>query len=243
MITLHMPIGFGYSGLVDLYHCPLATGVSQSNRYPIVTAINLNRFNSAAMIMTLLQVANGTQVREAVDFIAREHIDRQYWRNDFPIIFYIHRSFSSIILFTNLWLVWKLYKSVDKPKSVVSYRFGACSVGSHSNSGGHQPGQVGVPPIVQPIHLLMPTWFRRTVFFLYSCLNYAETNTAYIKKSEIDWQFTTKTRRNKTSWSSWWIKSYKADRGLQPQSKRLKTSTIYKNASNRAAKPRHASAM
>ena len=70
----------------------------------------------AAMIMTLLQVAMGTQVREAVDFIAREHIERQYWRNDFPIIFYIHRSFSSIILFTNVWLVWKLYQSVDKQR-------------------------------------------------------------------------------------------------------------------------------
>ncbi|MGZ8200971.1 MAG: COX15/CtaA family protein, partial [Methylosarcina sp.] len=70
----------------------------------------------AAMIMTLLQVMMGTQVREAVDFIAHEHsyIDRKYWRDDFPIIFYVHRSFSSIILFTNLWLVWKLHKTLDR---------------------------------------------------------------------------------------------------------------------------------
>jgi cytochrome c oxidase assembly protein subunit 15 len=109
----------------------------------------------AAMIMTLLQVAMGTQVREAVDFIAREHIERQYWRDDFPIIFYIHRSFSSIILFTNLWLVWKLYQSVDKQSLL--FRTGAALgalVVIAILAGVLAWIRLGVPAIVQPIHLV-----------------------------------------------------------------------------------------
>ena len=90
----------------------------------------------AAMIMTLLQVAMGTQVREAVDFIAREHIERQYWRDDFPIIFYIHRSFSSIILFTNVWLVWKLYQSVDKQSLLFRTGLALAVLVVISHSGG-----------------------------------------------------------------------------------------------------------
>jgi cytochrome c oxidase assembly protein subunit 15 len=62
------------------------------------------------MGFTLIQVGMGTQVREAVDLIATHHnyIDREYWRDSFPLIFYVHRSFSAVILFTNLWLAWKI---------------------------------------------------------------------------------------------------------------------------------------
>ena len=97
----------------------------------------------AAMLMTLLQVAMGTQVREAVDFIARENIDRQYWRDDFPIIFYMHRSFSSIILFTNLWLAWKLYQCVDKSSILFRTGLGLVTLVIIAILAGSQPGQTG----------------------------------------------------------------------------------------------------
>jgi cytochrome c oxidase assembly protein subunit 15 len=125
--------------------------------------------------MTLLQVAMGTQVREAVDFIAREHIERQYWREDFPIIFYIHRSFSSIILFTNLWLVWKIYQSVDKQNLL--FRTGLALAGLVITAilAGISLDRLGVPAFVQPIHLLVASMIFGVQFFIYSCLNYAAT--------------------------------------------------------------------
>ena len=140
----------------------------------------------AAMIMTLLQVAMGTQVREAVDFIAREHIERQYWREDFPIIFYIHRSFSSIILFTNLWLVWKIYQSVDKQNLL--FRTGLALAGLVVTAilAGISLDRLGVPAIIQPIHLLVASLIFGVQFFIYSCLNYAATKPDYIKTSRID---------------------------------------------------------
>jgi cytochrome c oxidase assembly protein subunit 15 len=127
----------------------------------------------AAMVMTLVQVAMGTQVREAVDFIAREHIERQYWRDDFPIIFYIHRSFSSIILFTNLWLVWKLYQSVGKQSLLFRTGLALASLVIIAILAGVSLDRLGVPAIVQPIHLLMANLIFGAQFFLYSCLNYA----------------------------------------------------------------------
>ena len=127
----------------------------------------------AAMFMTLLQVAMGTQVREAVDFIARENIDRQYWRDDFPIIFYIHRSFSSIILFTNLWLMWKLYQSVEKSSILFHTGLGLVALVIIAILAGVSLDRLGVPAMVQPIHLLMANLIFGVQFFLYSCLNYA----------------------------------------------------------------------
>ncbi len=128
-----------------------------------------------AMIMTLLQVAMGTQVREAVDFIAHEHtyIERQYWRDDFPIIFYVHRSFSSIILFTNLWLVWKIVRSVDKKNLLRSVGLSLAALVITAIIAGISLDRLGMPPVAQPIHLLMANLIFGVQFFLYSCLNYS----------------------------------------------------------------------
>ncbi|MEQ1485427.1 COX15/CtaA family protein [Methyloglobulus sp.] len=138
-----------------------------------------NKFNGllvAAMLMTLLQVIMGTQVREAVDMIANEHayIDRQYWRDDFPIIFYVHRSFSSIILFTNAWLVWKIFQAFDK--TALIFKVGSLLIGLVSIAiiAGISLDRLGVPPVAQPIHLLMANLIFGVQFFLYIYLKYSK---------------------------------------------------------------------
>lgn len=127
----------------------------------------------AAMLMTLIQIAMGTQVREAVDFISRAAIDRQYWRDDFPVIFYVHRSFSSIILFTNLWLVWQLYKAVDKRGLLFRTGLTMAVLVVVAILAGVSLDRLGVPAVVQPVHLLMANMILGAQFFLFSCYRYA----------------------------------------------------------------------
>lgn len=128
----------------------------------------------AALAMTLLQVAMGTQVREAVDLIMNEHkyIDRQYWRDDLPIIFYVHRSFSSIILFTNLWIAWHLHKQGGLLRTLGLALSGLVVT---AILAGVSLDRLGFPPVAQPIHLLMANLIFGTQFFIYICLNYSKT--------------------------------------------------------------------
>jgi len=185
MITLHMLLALVIVAL-------LIYTIARSQREflsQIDTRLLPGKFKTVlvvAMIMTLLQVAMGTQVREAVDFIARENIDRQYWRDDFPIIFYIHRSFSSIILFTNLWLVWKLYQSVDRQSLLFRTGLALTALVVVAILAGVSLDRLGVPAIVQPIHLLMANLIFGAQFFLYSCLNYATAKQAQIVKTSAD---------------------------------------------------------
>lgn len=181
MITLHMLLALFIVAL-------LIYTIARSQREfigQIDTRLLPDKFKTvliAAMIMTLLQVAMGTQVREAVDFIAHEHayIDRQYWRDDFPIIFYVHRSFSSIILFTNMWLVWKIHQS--RPQTAHENNFNVLLRAGFALAGlvvtaiiaGITLDRLGVPPVAQPIHLLMANLIFGVQFFLYICLGYAE---------------------------------------------------------------------
>jgi cytochrome c oxidase assembly protein subunit 15 len=174
MITLHM--------LLALFIVALLIYTIARSQRDAIARIDVralpDKFKTvliAAMVMTLLQVAMGTQVREAVDFISHGYasLERQYWRDDFPIIFYIHRSFSSVILFTNLWLAWKIFRSVDNNNLLLRIGISLVALVVTAIFAGISLDRLGMPAIAQPVHLLMANLIFGVQFFLYTCLNYA----------------------------------------------------------------------
>jgi cytochrome c oxidase assembly protein subunit 15 len=133
--------------------------------------------------MTVLQIAMGTQIRQAMDPLIFQQLvhgdggDRSLWRDSFPIIFYVHRSFSSIILFTNLWLVWKVWKNVDH--DTVFFRLAVVLAGLIITAvlTGVSLDRLGFPAVVQPIHLLMANLIFGTQLFLNLAYRYSTSKT------------------------------------------------------------------
>lgn len=175
MITLHM--------LLALFIVALLIYTIARSQRDFISQIDCSllpdKFKAVlitAMVMTLVQVAMGTQVREAVDMIAHQHsyIDRQYWRDDFPIIFYIHRSFSSIILFTNLWLSWKLFQSRNINGLFRTLSLTLSGLVVTAILAGITLDRLGIPPIAQPVHLLMANLIFGSQFFIFICLDYSK---------------------------------------------------------------------
>jgi len=58
------------------------------------------------IVFTLLQITLGTQVRELVDGLHQMGVARTEWMDKMDIFFYIHRSFSILILGLNFYLWW-----------------------------------------------------------------------------------------------------------------------------------------
>ena len=175
MITAHMAMAF-------LIVCLLIYAIARS-QHQCLASIDARRlperFKSvliAAMVMTLVQIAMGTQIRESVDFIslAFNHSDRHLWRTDFPIVFYVHRSFSAVILLTNLWLVWKIVRNIDGGS--LFYRFGWILAGLvlTAIASGVTLDRLGFPAFIQPIHLLMANLIFGSQFFLLMIYRYSE---------------------------------------------------------------------
>lgn len=129
----------------------------------------------AAMAMTLLQIAMGTQIRESVDLIsvAFGQSDRHLWRGEFPTIFYIHRSFSAVILLTNLWLAWTLVKALSLRHWYA--RFGAVLAGLVILAilAGMGLDRLGFPAVVQPVHLLLANLIFGAQFGLFVIYRYS----------------------------------------------------------------------
>ncbi len=128
----------------------------------------------AVMVMTLVQMVMGTQVRESIDIIARSlnHESRELWIERIDLIFYVHRSFSSIILFTNLWLVWKLWTIMPVSHVLRRLAAGLAVLLVMTILLGVTMDRLHMPAFAQPLHL----WFASlifgvqfSIFHLYRC--------------------------------------------------------------------------
>lgn len=129
----------------------------------------------AAMAMTLLQIAMGTQIRESVDLIAVtfNQSDRHLWRDAFPIIFYVHRSFSAIILLTNVWLAWTLLKGLSWHHGIARLGLMLAGLVTLAILAGVSLDRLGFPAVVQPAHLLLANLIFGAQFALFVIYSYS----------------------------------------------------------------------
>ncbi len=179
MITLHMILAMTIVALLIYViarsqHNTLASMDTSKLPQSVKTVLII------AMAMTLIQVIMGTQVREAVDHIAQNHayIDRQYWHNDFPVIFYVHRTFSAFILFTNAWIVWKIISTLPKDLIIFRFSIGLLVLIVSAILAGITLDRLGMPPVAQPIHLLIANLIFGVQFFIFICLRYSKNPNA-----------------------------------------------------------------
>ncbi len=106
-----------------------------------------------ACITTLLvQILLGTKVREAIDVVATS-FGREEWIPRIEETFVIHRSFSWIVLILHVALIVNLRKTEGLkafPLTLILLILGTILTGVGM-------GYFGVPPYLQPIHLLLAT--------------------------------------------------------------------------------------
>lgn len=103
-ITIHMVMALVIVGV--LIYLLKVSSEKETNQFTTRTFQNLL---IVAVILTLIQVIMGTQVRQFVDEQVRKfgYDSESMWLSDPNLTFYIHRSFSIIVLAINAFLWWK----------------------------------------------------------------------------------------------------------------------------------------
>jgi len=116
-----------------------------------------------AMAALLVQVLFGTQVRQAIDLISADW-ERNEWIGRMGTEFLIHRSFSWMVLFAHVILVYKMTKS----HSIKAFRLLVILLILGTVLSGMGMAYLGVPAFLQPIHLLLSTaLFGAQVYLLF----------------------------------------------------------------------------
>ena len=101
----------------------------------------------------LVQILFGTQVREGIDRMANQIQSRENWISGLGLEFFLHRSFSWLVLILHVLLAVKLWKMSGVNRFALSINL--LILGTILTGVGM--AWFAVPPFLQPLHLLLAT--------------------------------------------------------------------------------------
>ena len=155
MITLHMLLAIVIVFIL-LY---LFTWSSFSKRISEfnVNKSTLNTLGWTVLCLSLIQILLGTQVRENIDEVIKVlgYQSRAEWIDQLGAKFYIHRSFSIVVVSINLFWIYTINKSVTDQKIVNKIGRICLIILFFEISTGILMAYFGVPPYAQPMHLTL----------------------------------------------------------------------------------------
>ena len=168
-ITIHMFLALVIVFLLILiyfkskFESPVRLGISVTNALLV-----------CCIVVVLVQVFFGTQVREEIDRIASS-FNRADWISNLGVDFIVHRSFSWGVLLLNLLLVYRLRKT----KIANTLSTALITVILASILSGVIMAYFSIPAFVQPVHLLLATVIFGIQILLVLKLNTSDSSLLY----------------------------------------------------------------
>ncbi|MEX2484088.1 MAG: COX15/CtaA family protein [Brumimicrobium sp.] len=147
-ITVHLFLALVIIG-IQLYIIRL---VSNSQRKSILVSRPFFWLVFVIFLITFIQMFLGTQVREEIDFLRKAGIGRASWSEHFGFTFFIHRSFSWLVLILIGGMYW--FKRNDKRLHILHWTFFILAVELIS---GLLLAHFKMPGLVQTAHLVFAT--------------------------------------------------------------------------------------
>lgn len=174
MITIHMLIALVIVCLlIYVYHRSKRSGSSfSSSRLGKLKWLVL-----VCLVLSLIQIVLGTQVREAIDVIS-EMMARSEWIENLGITFLVHRSYSLLLLGLHIYLLWMLMKEGIRRKELLAPTKWLLAIVIIEIVSGAIMAYFAVPAFIQPIHLLLGSIIIGVQFYLWLLLRNKELKLA-----------------------------------------------------------------
>ncbi len=173
MITIHMLLAI----VIVMLLIYAVSRAYQSNKLvlPQQQKIFLNKLILLVSVITISQVVLGTQVREAIDAVAKllGSDGRASWIEASGSMFYIHRSFSWLVLLSNAYLIYYIFKKLGAQVSPLMKQLSVAlgAVVLTETFSGIGMAYFGMPAFLQPIHLLLAVVALGILFTMWQLVN------------------------------------------------------------------------
>lgn len=129
-----------------------------------------------AMVLGLMQLILGTQVREAIDLIAKQsnYINRHLWIDNLSLIFEVHKYSAILLVLLNGWLIFQL---LTKTQSAVLHRLNLFLAFLLLGTivMGVSMDRLNLPIFAQPLHLFMASLIFGTQLAILMVMRYARS--------------------------------------------------------------------
>lgn len=155
MITLHMLLALVIVALLTYSYLRVRKDRWMFHQ-EIAPSPSIKIVLTVLMVLSLVQIMMGTQVRESVDMVADtfNHSQRESWIDELGIVFYIHRSFSLLLLLAHLYLVYRVLYFYGNQGNLMIDSLVLMIVIVVEVSSGAIMAWFAIPRIAQPIHLV-----------------------------------------------------------------------------------------
>ncbi|AZQ62193.1 heme A synthase [Flammeovirga pectinis] len=173
LITVHMLVALIIVGVL-IY--AVARSHKKDLTYQDPTNLNqLNKWIAIILSLSFLQIIMGTQVREAIDIIAKTlgEEQRNLWIDELGMTFYFHRSFSIVVGILNIMFVQRVIKNTaPKHPARLWSKVMLALIGIVVLSGAIM-GHFGIPAVLQPVHLLLGSLIVGCQFYIALLVNHS----------------------------------------------------------------------
>lgn len=154
-ITVHMFMAV----VIILMQMLILLEVSPTQKLPIRVSASIRWLIVVCFLITLVQMFLGTQVRESIDRLTMQGFGRESWTEKLGMAFYIHRTFSWLVLGILFVLLWLNYQG---PKVKIIYT--AFIVLAIELLSGVLLAYADMPGLVQTSHLIFATILLGVLF-------------------------------------------------------------------------------
>lgn len=169
-ITIHLFLALGIVAvLIYLLHLS-----NPNSGKKIAAQASLLWILAACMFTLLIQIFWGTEVRAAIDRLTFS-LPRSEWIENIGSSFILHRGFSWVVLLFHLLLLWKLRKITQQE----NFRSALIILILATLVTGAGMAYLGVPALLQPVHLLLASLMLGLLFYLFLNLNTKATFNDY----------------------------------------------------------------
>lgn len=172
MVSIHMLIALVIVALLIYIVARSYRGILAVERISSLKKVNFVLLSG--IILFIVQIILGTKVRENIDLVAAsfEYLQREKWIENLDMAFYIHRSYSILILGLHgyLWYLLNKYIKTDQRLRLWNKLLLACIV--FEIVTGTMMAYLAIPAVLQPIHLLFANLIFGIQFMVLILLNF-----------------------------------------------------------------------
>jgi len=178
LITVHMVLALVILAVLTALYF-VVSRERESSKVDIEDRKIISNVLVVAMVMILVQVILGTQVRESLDIVANRLGEalRGSWIEGLGVEFYVHRSFSIAIAIIHIYLLFKLYQAKEKLKFIFRNVKVLMSLIILEILSGTIMAYFAIPFWAQPIHLVLGSMIFGAQFYIFLQVVYTTQKT------------------------------------------------------------------
>jgi len=172
MITIHMLLAIVIVFIL-IYLFIRASYSEEKDGKSIVDKRLINKLSFIVLTLSLIQILIGTQVREMMDEAIRAlgYEGRSEWVSVLGIPFYVHRSFSILVLAANVFWINKINHSIAGESRIKQMGKGCLVILGVEIFTGILMAYFGVPAFAQPVHLTLAVIMIGLQFMMWLLMN------------------------------------------------------------------------